>query len=693
MNIALPPNAYPEERRLVTVMFADVQGFTSLAEQLDFETISDLLKEIWLKVDRVIEAHGGYIDKHMGDGVLAIWGAPFAGENDADSAVNAGLALLQAMKEYTDQSKRKVVNELKMRVGIHSGPVFAGYIGSHNEYTILGDTVNIASRLDQYAESGTVIISESTYALTRGKFTVTRPEPVLLRGRQEPVLTYLIKNAELNPVRGNYRGSESMETHMVGRKSEMDYLASLFTQSRAARAPRLVIVSGEVGIGKSRLLMELSKQLEDRDASIQVLPARALVQASQLPFYLWKVLWHNFFELRDDGTTRNNNEKFLTEIRKLLDPEAALETAHVIGHLIGLDWPESPYLMVLSTPQARVERAFELTRQLLCRICATRTTILLIDDLQWADTNSLDLLENLLETEEDNLPLFIIAGSRPEFLQQQPKWAELSHVLNLGPLPTRTELVTEAYPDLKGYPQSILEALARQAEGNPYFLEEMVKYLIKSGSEVNDPTTEATINRLRAQPPESLQAALQARLDTLPRSTRSIALLAALVGRVFWVGAVVAAMRMATRFGTGSLSHLSHAETERTVREALDQLEQAELVFPKAGYTFSSEQEYIFKSSLLRDVAYNLILLRYRPYYHKAVADWLANHTDVDFKFMAGEHYELAGWQASAARQYELAAGHAQLRGAVEEARKMFTRAAVLREKAKSQKTIPIGNL
>jgi len=677
-------------------MFADVQGFTALAEQLDFETVSDLLKEIWFKLDQVIEAHGGYIDKHMGDGVLAIWGAPSAGDNDAENAVTAGLALNVAMDEFARESRLPGAGELKMRVGIHSGQAFAGYIGMHNEYTIIGDTVNVASRLEQYTEAGSVIISESTFLLTRGKFIVFRPEPVQLKGKHEPVMTYLIEGSQAISGRGNYRGSESMETHMVGRNMEMEQLAGLFSQSRGNPLPTMAIVTGQPGIGKSRLSMEFSTSLENLDHSIFIMTARALGQARQVPFYLWKMLWHNRLNLRDDDPPRNSNEKFLSEIQKLwgksLGIGSAIETAHVIGHLIGMDWSDSPYLAAIKTPQARVERAFALTREILRRIAAVHTLVILIDDLQWVDKNSLELLESLFTPGEPSLPVFILAGSRPEFLQQQPRWSELAEVINLAPLPANAELVATAYPILSKYPKSILQTLARQAEGNPYFLEEMVKSLIKTCDDGTIPLAEAAIHRLRAQPPESLQAALQARLDTLPREIRSIALLAALVGRVFWVGAVIAAIRMATKFGTSAPTRFSYANTERIVREALIQLEQAELVFPKAGYNFSQEQEYIFKSSLLRDVAYNLILMRYRPFYHKAVADWLANRTDADFNFMAAEHYELANWPVQAARQYELAAEHAKLRGATDESERLLSLAVALREKAKSQKTFPIGS-
>ena len=451
----------------------------------------------------------------------------------------------------------------------------------------------------------------------------------------------------------------------------------------------LVLLGGEPGIGKSRLLMEFTSQVETNESTLRVLSTRALGQAGQVPFYIWKSLWNSSLGLRDDDPPRNAREKLIVEIRKLwgkeLGPASALETAHLIGHLLGIDWPDSSFLAALKTPQERIQRAFELTRELFRRICGSRMTLLLIDDLQWADRNSLELLDYVLRPGKERMPLLVLGGARPQFFQAHPEWADRGQTLTLGPLPIKSADVAEAYPDLADMPTPMLEALARQAEGNPYFLEEMVKNLLKSGGDAGG--AERAIERLRTQPPESLQAALQARLDTLPREIRAFALLAAVVGRVFWVGAVLAAMRVASRLGTASFPQGALADTDPLIREALKRLEQAELVFPRAGYTFSRDQEYIFKSSLLRDVAYSLIPLRVRPNYHRAVADWLGARPDVDFKVMAAEHYEQADRPMEAALYYEQAARNASARGATTEAERMVQRAAALRVKAQSPPT------
>ena len=231
-------------------------------------------------------------------------------------------------------------------------------------------------------------------------------------------------------------------------------------------------------------------------------------------------------------------------------------------------------------------------------------------------------------------------------------------------------------------PQPVLSELATRADGNPYFLEEMVKGLVKGGVKEGECSTEELLESLRLQMPESLRSTLQARLDALPREARAVALLASVVGRVFWVGAVIAAARITTSTGTGPLMAMPMTVIDRIVQDGLRRLVMAELAFPRANTRYSSGQEYIFKNSLLRDVAYGLIPNKYVKQYHLAVAHWLAERNDPDFKVMAAEHFEQAGALVEASSQYEQAAGAAQLRGATSEAKDLWSRVISMHEKA-----------
>jgi class 3 adenylate cyclase len=687
MTSPLNPSRYPEERRLVTVLFADVTGFTAVAEKLDFETVSDLIKGIWLRLDPVIENYNGYIDKHTGDGVMVVWGAPFAGDDDAERAVSAALALQASLEELASQSTIPGANKLKLRVGINSGPVFAGYVGVREEYTMIGDTVNVASRLEQFAEPGAVVMGENTFRLVRGAFRVRRLLPFNLKGKTEPVVAYQVEGRNISPTRIRYGSTESMQTCMVGRDVEQERLCSYFEHALHSDSPLMVVVSGEAGLGKSRLLMEFASKLEMDDPNVSLLSTRALAQTTRVPFYLWKSLWHARFSLREEDPIEVNRSKFLRELQRLwggqLGPISVIEIAHLIGSLIGLEWPDSQYLAAYSKdPEARRKRAYALTYILLQRLCSLRPTVLVLDDLQWADTSSLDLLASLFQTPDNPLSLLVLGGARPEFLRQSPRWTNIAEVIPLSVLATNAATVAAAYPELRSLPEAVLTELAVKAEGNPYYLEEMVKSLIKAGLKDENHSSEAIINQLRMQMPESLRAMLQARLDSLSREARAVALLASVVGRVFWVGPIMAAARTTAGFGTGPLGTMPSLVVDRVVQDGLRQLVRAELAFPRAGSQFSQDQEFIFKNTFLRDVAYSLIPLKNCSQYHLAVAHWLADHADADYKVMAAEHYEQGEAFLDAARQYELAARLALVRGASSEAETLFARADILSGKS-----------
>jgi class 3 adenylate cyclase len=669
-----PHRPYAEERRLATVLFADIQGFTPLADRLDFEEVSDLIQEVWLQVDRVIETYGGYIDKHIGDAVMAVWGAPHAREDDAERAVTAALALQASLADYAARSDREGARNLQMRVGLNTGPVLSGYVGLREEYTVMGDTVNVASRLEHLADPGTVLMSESTYRLVRGAFHVHRLPPVQVRGKPEPVSLYVVDSASNQPSRVRYRSAGGLETRMVARELELAHLFELYQQARGAWTPILAVVRGDPGLGKSRLLLEFTGQLEVDEPVFTLLATRGLAQASRVPFFVWKSLWHDRFGLRESDPPEAAREKFARGVQSLWGdtpgPTSAAEAAHLIGGLTGLEWPDSPYLAALQdNSTARVKKSFELTREILCRACASGPTMLLLDDLHWADAGSLDLLSFLLTPGPAPLPLLILGGARPGFLRHNSWLANAAEVIVLKPLPVSAAVVASAYPSLRHLPEETRAELAERAEGNPYFLEEMVKSLHPSESATS----------LAALLPESLQTLLQARLDTLSPEARSVALLASVVGRVFWAGAVRAAMHES--LSTGFLK-LPSVEPDTVVTNGLAELMRAELAFPRAGSVFANEREFIFKHSLLRDVAYSLLPRKQLRLYHMAVARWLAASTGQDSTAMVAEHLEVAGAFSEATQQYERAARYAASRGAVREAAWLETRARELAGKS-----------
>lgn len=247
---------FPEERRFVSVLFADIVGFTSLADNMDVELVGDLLESIWQVLDTVIENHSGRIDKHIGDGVMAIWGAPLAKDDDAELAIKSGLEMQKAFNELIAKSAWEEAKSLELRVGINSGLVLAMHVGIHNEYTVIGDTVNVASRIEQQTVPGTVYISESSARLVKDAFEVVNLPPLRLKGKAEEVNVFqVIKRSDHNK-RERFRSYGGLKTNFVGRNKELAQLEKAYAQVLEDKSPHFVLVVGETGIGKSRLMME-----------------------------------------------------------------------------------------------------------------------------------------------------------------------------------------------------------------------------------------------------------------------------------------------------------------------------------------------------------------------------------------------------------------------------------------------------
>ena len=339
---------YPEERRLVSVLFADILGFSALADQLDFEIVSDIMRGLWLELDQIINEFGGYIDKHMGDTLMVIWGAPNALEDDAERAVSASLALLDGLEKFKQSTEHPAAKSLQMRVGIHSGLALAGYVGMRGEYTVMGDTVNIAKRMEETAEPGSLLISESTYQFIRGAFQVKRMTPIQLKGTSRLVNVFQVLENLPQPTKLRYRSKGGLETKLVGRESEMAHLEAIFQQVLDQKKPVFVIVGGDVGIGKSRLLYEFTGHLEENNPLLTVMSSRALEQTSQVPYYLWKELWSNRFDLNEDDPVELARQKIIDGVLMLwgqkLGEVTAVEAAHFLGDLIGVQWEKSHYL-------------------------------------------------------------------------------------------------------------------------------------------------------------------------------------------------------------------------------------------------------------------------------------------------------------------------------------------------------------
>ncbi len=669
-----------EDRRLATVLFAEVTDLHQLYAQLGFDEASKLIKELWMRLDLVVNDFGGHISRHYGDHAMVVWGAPIEREDDPEQAVTAALDMQKAFKTFVAQPELAKLEPLTMQVSIHTGIVQSFYVGLDNHFTVMGPGVKVAQKLLRRTEPNTILITEATYRLVRGAFRVHRLDSVLIRSQTATMHGFVVSEKFSQPSRVRYRSSGGVETHMVARENQLNRLGGLYEAAQSSQEPILGLVVGRAGLGKSRLLMEFTTRLEAEEKNLGLISGRGLEQTEYVPFYLWKSLWFNRFGLSSDLVPEMARKQFMQGIIELwgkkLSDISVIEVAHMIGSLCDLAWLGSPFTDKYKYNQeAGIQRAFVLTRRLFQRMAASESLVLVCDDLQWADMRSLDLLRYILEPSDEPLPLLILGGARPGLLKKQMRWTENAKIIPLQKLPVDFNLVKAAYPDVYDFPDELLLEIAQRADGNPYFMEEIIKSLVMARAGQNGPIDSTLRENLRAHVPNSLGRMLCARLDALSAHARSVALLASVVGRVFWVGALVETARSDAE---ENALDLPSTGLERTIQQALKELVDAELAFRRAGSLFAGEEEYIFKHAVLREVAYHLLPKKQLRTYHIAVAKWLIRRVGPDFQVMVATQFDNAGAVEEAVHHYQQASQYAESRGALKESQWFLKRVDAL---------------
>ncbi len=755
-----------EQRKLATVLFADVSGFTALSETLDAEDVADLMNRLWSRLDRVVLDHGGVIDKHIGDAVMAVWGVRAAREDDPERAVRAALAMqaqvqgfrLQVAGSASDLQPATFNLQLRMRIGINTGLVMLGAVGMTGEYTAMGDAVNLASRLEHAAPVDGILISHDTYRHVRGVFDVVALEPIRVKGKAEPVPVYVVRRVKPRAFYMPRRGIEGVETRLIGRDAELEALRAAQRQVMATGGPHVVTVLGEAGVGKTRLLEEFEHWLDVQPTPVWYFKGRADEATSRLPFALVRDLLAFRFQIQDSDPLDAARAKLEQGLLAFLDPAAsaapappltpadepepgagpssspfttngepepgagssssllshlgrgvggegmsALEKAHFIGHLLGFDYSDSPYLAATGGDAAQMrDRAFFHLAQFFRAVTTAdgrpptadlvppaepsvvsgpRPAVVLLEDIHWADDGSLDLLAYLaremtqaplIEGRETPAPVLMVALARPDLMERRPTWGDgpAPHTrLDLTPLDADQgrALVDALLAKVVDAPAELRDTVANAAEGNPFYAEELVKMLIEAGVIVVGPDRwTANLARLQTlRVPPTLTGVLQARLDALTPEARETLKRASVVGQVFW-DAVVAALSQAG--GTA-------------VEGSLATLRGKEMVLGRDASQFEGTREFAFKHALLRDVAYETVLLRQRRPYHAQAARWLiersAERAD-EYAALIAEHFDRAGAVDQAATWYARAGRQAQAVYANADAIALYRRALVL---------------
>ncbi len=696
------PQTTTEQRKQVTVLFADARGLEELAGGCDAEEMSELLDELWRRVDGVVAEHGGTVVRHVGDTVLALWGAREAREDDPERAVRAALAMQREAAEAARLCPRPGSAGLRpedsgeaapalLRVGVSTGLVLLGESAGTGGPTATGEPVQLASRLQQSAAEGCVLIAHDTYRHVRGVFDVQSPETLKLGGRAGSVEVYRVQRAKPRAFRVQTRGVEGVETRMVGRKAELRRLMDALEEVFEERELQVVTVLAEAGLGKSRLLYEFSNWHELLPDAWYVFNGRGSEATEGLPYALVRDVFSFRFEIQDSDPPELAREKLERGIAQMgtVGGEEARTRAHFIGQLIGLDYSGSEYLSgILEDARQIRDRAFRYAAQFFADASRRYPIVVYLDDIHWADDGSLDFVDYLARSCE-SAPVFVLCLARPTLLERRPAWGEgvERHArVQLQPLSKKEsrQLVEEILRRARGVPAELRELVVGGAEGNPFYVEELIKMLIDQSVIVPGAFEwEVDAGRLgEVQVPPTLTGVLQARLDKLTPVEKSVLQRASVVGRVFWDGAV----RHLGAGQTGPIRRETSPATEGPtdgaeggdVHEALESLRRKELVHRREASGFAGAREYSFKHALLRDVTYESVLRRERREYHRRAAEWLARHSGGragEYAGLIAEHYERAQEPRAAAEWYGRAGRRARETHAPEAAIRYYRRA------------------
>ncbi|HRQ36418.1 MAG TPA: adenylate/guanylate cyclase domain-containing protein [Chloroflexota bacterium] len=676
------------QRKQITVIFAKVTGFGAMTGGMQETAVLNLINALWRRLDNAITQQGGIIDKHLGDAIMGLFGVPIAHEDDPEQAIRAALQMRATLSDFVAELKSSLDQEtlgqlpdlqtLRLSVGINTGPVMLGRVGDSEEYTVIGDTVNVASRLERAAPPGGILISHDTYLLVRDKFNVEPLGPVPIKGRTESIQVYLTIGVKPRIFYGMGRGVEGVETRMIGRDTEMAGLKAALQLAIGSRSGRAITIVGEAGLGKSRLTHEFTTWAKSLPQELQELKGRSYQHMRQIPYGLFRTMLAAFFGIQDSDPASIARQKLIQGIGQYQpgETEEVRQRAFTIAQLLGLDLGLTAVAEAIPTAPTETDEdaaphlrdlAYQYIRELLQSMTAvTPATLLFLEDLHWADEGSLELLEYLLPICRQT-PLLLIMLTRPVDISLdsdqplarhgkllgQPGGAQVISLQSLSESQSR-ELVLEILRKAPEIPGDLSDLIVSRAEGNPLFVEEMIKILIEDGVIIAG-QDEWQVRRnqiLSARVPPHLNGVLQARLDRLSELERATLQRAAVVGRIFWDSAVI---------------HMNETAVPATIPSetlvALQALEKREMIFKRQVSGFAGTQAYVFKHAILHQVAYESVLLRFRPGYHKQAGDWLAEQSGDRVAENAGliaEHYEMAGERTAAAELYEMAAQRAQ---------------------------------
>ncbi len=656
-----------EQRRVVTVLFADLTSSTALADGMDAEDVRALLARFFTTMARELHKHGGTVEKYIGDAVMAVFGLPFAHEDDPVRAVRAALDMQAALRIFNEErfAIDPAADRLQMRIGINTGEVVAASeVAEGRDFLITGDPVNVAARLQQAAAPGTILVGPRTYRGTTGAVVYRSPPPLDIRGKSRPIRVWevlALVDPGLAPV-PRPRGVQGHRTPLVGREVELHLLESLYSRVIGERRPHLVTIIGVPGIGKTRLAREfmtaIRETAESEDEVVpQVLDGRCPQYGEAITYWPLAEMLRSLCNFTALDPTDSVRTKLLAKVRATLlaagrtdDPEVL---SAYLGYTIGIEIVGQRQALLAADGQQLQERLQRAWRVFFESLAAVRPLIVLVDDIHWAD----DILLNLLEyvaLRSASVPMLLICPARPELLEKRPDWGGGKRdfvMIGLEALSGNDalELVRQLLPGTD-VPYSLRQGILAKAEGNPFYVEEIIRMLVDRGILIAADTR----GRWRVAPawegsdevtdpaiPDTVQGVLAARLDLLSERERDVLQHASVIGRYFWPDAL----------------RSLHAHLGLYLEETLAALEHKGMIHKsernEATVAPAKEPIYSFNHALTREVTYSTISRARRAHEHQQVASFLeklAEGRQAEFAELIAQHYQQYYVQANLAR-------------------------------------------
>lgn len=640
----------------MTVLFADLAGSTALGSRIDPEELRVIQGELFELVNAEVERFGGISEKFVGDAVVAVFGVPLAHDDDAERAVRAALSVREKFPGFADGVRERHGAEVGLRIGVNTGEVVAGREAvARGELMVTGDAVNVAARLQQRAEPGQVLVGERTHTVTRRAVRYESAGAAPAKGKEAPVSAWEATAVIALP---GERRIEGLSGEMIGREEEIVVLGALTTRVERERAPQLVTIYGHAGVGKSRLLTEFVARLPDA----HVLVGRCLPYGEGVTYWPLGEAAKGYAEILDTDPIDAALAKLESAVAAHTGPERVAEVVEAIAWTIGLTLPQDE--------QRDIRDALcDSWRRFLSGLGATRITVLAVEDVHWASEPLLELLEQLTDSLAETAVL-TICTARPEFLDARGTWGgglRDSTSIKLSPLlESESMQLIEALVGHEGLPPQLTNRIVARAEGNPFFVEEILQMLIdREAITREDGGWTVRDHVAAAELPDSIHGVIAARIDLLDPASREALRHCSVMGRVFWPGAV------------GIDDETIAALTRRA------------LVVEHPDSTVAGMREFSFKHALTQDVAYATLPKTERRNLHRRVGLWIedvAPGRESEMAEVAAYHLasalsygETAPEVRSRCAELSIVAGEAALaRAAADSASRLLTQALQL---------------